>query len=138
MKRGVYEIFIMLTFLVVMLVALFIWLQVTGSITLLKAASGEERFSTSLAKEAFGNVTSCNQQQVLAEDGIDGCIGNVTFVKAIKVEQGAFDECPEKTWGVDAFELASRDLTTNAYPYWVAVAQNDSARVCLARMTILV
>ena len=124
MKKAIYEIFTTLFFIIIILVALFVWLSVNGTITLIKAEEGNQRLAITAAREAYVQVSRCG---LVNETQLQECLEReFDFVKSIYVEVAAIDEC--ESWRTG--ELNG----DNRYPYWINVQQGNN--ICLAQMVI--
>ncbi len=136
-KKGLYEIFTVMFFIFAMLIALFLWLSVSGTVTLIKAEEGEQRLSITSARETYTAIIQCSGNSVIQEKEINECVKqDFDFVKAVAIEQPAIDNCEKKEWNSQNLTSALEDTSVNTYPYWVSI-QND-ASVCLARMVIAI
>lgn len=137
MRKGLYEIFTVMFFIFAMLIALFLWLSVSGTVTLIKAEEGEQRLSITTARETYTAIIQCTGNTVIQEDEIEECINqDFDFIKAVFVEQEEIGTCESKSWNQDTFETVIQDTTVNTYPYWIPIQNNAS--VCLARMVIAI
>jgi len=136
MKKGLYEIFTVMFFIFAMLIALFLWLSVSGTVTLIKAEEGEQRLSITSAREAFVKISQCGSS-IMQKSEIEECINqNFDFVKAIYVEQVAIDNCEHIEWNKDSFENEIQNSEVNTYPYWISI--QNKANVCLAKVVIAI
>ncbi len=135
-KKGFYEIFVVFIFVLVMLLAVFFWLMLSGQVSVMKSQNSEARIKNTLAKETFNLVKDCAGNRIIKEEEIETCRIGRDYVKAIMVRQPEMDECEEKLWGDGEFLEATKDPGVSIYTYWVSVQQTGTTKVCLAEMLI--
>lgn len=138
MRRGIYEIFTVFVFIIILVAILFFWLYLSGRLTLLKSQVGETKVRSTIAKETYALVMSCNGGQIIDDQKIGICLFDQKLIKAIKLVQIEMEDCVEKQWGGGEFEAAIRDTGVDVYTYWVSVRQSETGDVCLGQMMIAV
>ena len=124
MRKGLYEIFTTLFFIIIILVSLFVWLSVSGTINIIKAEEGNQRLAITSARETYSQISRCS---IMNETRLEECINqDFDFVKGISVNILPVANCTPKTYG----ELAG----DNQFPYYINVQQQKN--ICIAQMVI--
>lgn len=135
-KKGAYEVFMGIFFLVVLLTAVFLWFFLAGGIQQVRGAVSEQRLSSATAYDTYQTIVACNGKTILSEERISECLGPWDLSAGATIKQEVFDSCEEKYWITQGLDIT--DTRKSQFSYWVPLEQQESKDVCLARLVIYI